>query len=112
METPSRAPFAIPARGHVILVFLLQFMVVIMALGIGIPALHERGVPTVVIVIAAAGFLVAVHYLISVLGRLIPVRCRQCRQRTRYYGFGWWPFIYRYTCPRCGDQMKLEVRGG
>lgn len=93
MVTRSPPPLAIPPRGHVFLVFMLQFMVAIMGLGIGIPALQARGVPTAVIVIAAAGFLVAVHYLISVLGRLIPVRCRQCRMRTRYYGFGWWPFI-------------------
>ena len=111
-STQQSAPrFAISARLHVFLMFMLQFMGLILILGIAFPASHERGLPTVVLVIAAAGVMVAFHYLLSVVGALIPVRCRGCRSRTRYFGFGWWPFKYRYACAQCGHQMIFEVTG-
>ena len=107
----STPRFAISARLHVFLMFMLQFMGLILILGIAFPELHESGFPTVVLLIAAAGVMVAFHYLLSIVGALIPVRCRGCLSRTRYFGFGWWPFKYRYACAQCGHQTIFEITG-
>ncbi len=111
-DRPAKAPLAIPARAHVFLIFMLQFIVVMVAFGVTVPALHSLGVPTAVLVVGSVVFLVGVHFVIALLGRLIPVRCGQCRARTRYYGFGWWPFTYHYVCRHCGHAMKYEIVGG
>ncbi len=114
MTTSPPAPprFAFWPRWHVGLMFMVQFIVLMFALGGVVPTLHAKGVSTPLLVVGTAGFLVAAHYLIAVIGGLIPVRCRHCRFRTRYFGFGWWPFTYRYQCSHCGHPMKLEMTAG
>ena len=102
---------AVPPRLHVFVTFMLQFMLLISILGGVVPTLHTRGVPWLVLIPAAAASLVVLHFLIAQAGRLIPVRCRECRSSSRYHGFGWWPFTYRYVCPRCGTRMRFDVVG-
>ncbi len=111
--SPTRASsgFAVGARLHVFLLFMTQFMIILAVGGGVIPALHERGVSTVVLVIGAILGLVAVHLAIAAAGRLLPVRCRGCGGRSYFLGFGWWPFIYRYPCSTCGQVTRLEVTG-
>ena len=104
--------WAIPPRLHVGVTFMVQFILVLALLGGVAPTLHTRGVSWWVLGPAALVILVLAHAVIGWFGRLIPVRCRQCRAPSRYQGFGWWPFIYRYVCPRCGCTMRYEVTGG
>ena len=101
----------VPPRFHVFLIFMIQFMLAIALLGGVVPSLHEGGLSWWVLVPAAAVALVVLHYLISVAGRLLPVRCRECKGRSRYRGFGWWPFTYRYDCTSCGTTTRYEVVG-
>ena len=100
---------AIPPRLHVGVIFMIQFMLLIMLLGITVPALHTQGLPWIVLVPATVAGLALLLYLISLLGKLVSVRCTQCRAPSRYQGLGWWPFIYRYTCTSCGHKMRYEI---
>lgn len=100
-----------PPRLHVFLIFMTQFIVVMALLGGVVPLLHARGLSWAVLVPAAAAALVVLHYLIAVAGRLIPVWCRECKGRSRYRGFGWWPFTYCYDCTSCGTTTRYEVVG-
>jgi len=104
-------PWAVAPRLHVFLIFMTQFILIIMGFGAVVPLLHKRGVPVVGLVLASAAGLVALHFVIAVLGARIPVRCKECGSRSRYRGFGWWPFTYRYRCGQCGHEMRYEVVG-
>jgi len=88
-----------------------QFIVMMLGLGVAVPTLHERGVNSIVLSIGAAVGLVGVHLLIGAIGRLLPVRCRHCGGHSTFRGFGWWPFIYRYACQQCEQEMRFEVTG-
>jgi hypothetical protein len=88
-----------------------QFIVLIFGLGIAVPALHARGMNSVLLALATAGALIAIHFLIAVVGRFLPVRCKYCLWPSHYRGFGWWPFTYRYACGHCGQEMRFEVTG-
>ena len=101
-----------PPKAHVILFFMIQFIIVIMGFGILVPALHRRGVPTILLIVGSLAALFLMHLVLGALAKLIPVRCRSCRSASRFQGFGWWPFIYRYKCSKCGEQLRLEVSGG
>ncbi len=111
---PARHPargFAVPGKLHVILLFMTQFMLMMGVFGIVVPTLHGQGWSTVVLVAGSVTFVIAVHLVLGLLGRLLPVRCRHCRGRARFRGFWWWPFIYRYDCRDCGQGMRFEVTG-
>ena len=103
--------WAVPPRLHVFLTFMLQFILLMTLLGGTLPWLHGRGVSWALLVPAAAAVLVALHFMIAVAGKWLPVRCQRCRSRSRYRGFGWWPFTYRYDCTECGTQMRYDVVG-
>jgi hypothetical protein len=74
-----------------------------------VPELRKRGVGVPLLVIGAIIVVVLLHLLLGALGKLVPVRCRECGEASRYHGFGWWPFKYRYTCTRCRHTMGFEV---
>jgi hypothetical protein len=101
--------FAIPARLHVFLGFMTQFMVILGVLGGVVPTLHKQGVNSVLLGVGAAAALIIIQLIIGGIGRLIPVRCKACRSRSHFLGFGWWPFKYRYGCRQCGLEMRFEV---
>jgi hypothetical protein len=116
--SPSKVPseghqdpqgFAIPPRLHVFFLFMTQFIVLIAVLGGVVPTLHDRGIATPILAVGTIAFVIVVHLTLGLLAKLVPVRCRQCRSPSSFLGFGWWPFIYRYTCPRCGSQLRIEV---
>lgn len=88
-----------------------EFINVILGLGVAVPALRARGANTAVLALATVAGLVTLHFAIAALGKLIPVRCGQCRSPSRFRGFGWWPFTYRYMCGRCGHQMGYDIVG-
>ena len=111
MARSQHRGWAIPPRLHVFLLFMTQFTFLIVLLGIAVPWVHDRGIPWLVLVPATAAGIVLVHLLIGAAGKLLRVRCGGCGSASRYQGFGWWPFIYRYVCPRCGNQVKYEVSG-
>jgi hypothetical protein len=100
---------AVPPRLHVFLTFMLQFILLLALLGGVVPSLREKGISWAVLIPATALGLVVLHFLIAQAGKLLPVRCRECRSSSRYRGFGWWPFKYRYVCPKCGTEMRYEV---
>ena len=100
---------AILPRLHVFLIFMIQFILIMALLGGVAPTLHKGGWSWAVLVPAAMVSLVVLHYLISVAGRIIPVKCPQCSAPSRYRGFGWWPFTYRYVCSGCGTTAKYDV---
>jgi hypothetical protein len=108
---PRASGFAVPARLHVFLVFMTQFIVMLAAFGGVAPTLHESGVNTALLILGSAVFLVLFHLVFGALARLLPVRCRHCGARARFAGFGWWPFIYRYDCRDCSQGMRFEVTG-
>jgi hypothetical protein len=109
---PSVKPrWAMPPRLHVGVTFMLQFIAFMVLLGGIAPWLHSSGVHWAIVGPGAALAIVIVHLLIGAMGKLFRVRCTQCRSPSRYQGFGWWPFTYRYVCPQCGNQMKYEVQG-
>ena len=108
-ESPPR--FALPGMLVVFVTFMTQFMTVIMGGGMLFPYYHEQGVHWAVI---AAGALAAFAVLQIVLGfclKHVPVRCLKCRSSSRFLGFGWWPFIYRFACYGCGIVRRFEVGG-
>src|ERR1051326_39096 len=88
--------WAIPPRLHVGVTFMVQFILVLALLGGFAPTLHTRGGSWGGPAPAARVTLVLAPAVIGCFGRLLRVRCRQCRARSRYQGFGWWPLIYRY----------------
>ena len=89
-----------------------QFMVLLLGLGILLPYFHERGVSTIVLALGALAAFAFLQVILGLVLRLIPVRCLNCRGRSRFAGFGWWPFIYRFSCGACGLQRRFEVGGG
>ena len=101
--------FAVPARFFVIVLFMIQFMLILAAFGGFIPTLHAQGVSTVLLVLGGLGFLVVMQLVLGFLAKLAPVRCAQCPGVSRFLGFGWWPFIYRFQCGECGTAAWLEV---
>jgi len=104
-------PWAISPRLHLFMTLMLQFILLMALLGGIVPWLHARGMHWAVLVPATAAVLVVLHFLIAMVGKLLPVRCGNCRSASRYRGFGWWPFTYRYVCPQCGIQMRYDVVG-
>lgn len=108
---PRPSGFAIPARLHVFLLFMTQFIVLILALGGLVPTLHSQGMSLVLLVPGAFAGVIGVHLVLGALARLIPVRCRPCGSAIRFAGFGWWPFVYRYPCGACGHTTRLEISG-
>lgn len=107
-----RAGFAVPGRLHVGVLFMIQFMLLISVFGGVVPTLHGRGVSTLLLIAGSIVFVVVMELTLSVLGRLVPVRCRACGAKAKFRGLGWWPFIYRYDCHDCGQAMRFEVSGG
>ncbi len=105
------AGFALPVRFLVILVFMTQFIALLAGLGILVPSLHQRGVNTVLLALGAIAVFLALQAALGFVMRRVPVRCTPCGGRSYFAGFGWWPFIYRFTCSRCGIQHRLEVGG-
>ncbi|HEU5219789.1 MAG TPA: hypothetical protein VFU23_14110 [Gemmatimonadales bacterium] len=103
--------FAIPAGLHVGVLFMVQFIFSIALFGGVIPSLHRRGYHTVLLVIGGIVCMLVLHIVLGALARLVPARCRGCRSRASFQGFGWWPFIYRYQCSSCGQETRLEVSG-
>jgi hypothetical protein len=118
---PSSAPapagpatptgFALPVRLLVIVVFMTQFIALLVGLGILVPDLHQRGVNIYVLALGAIAAFLVLQIALSLVMRRVPVRCTPCGGRSYFTGFGWWPFIYRFTCSRCGIQHRLEVGG-
>lgn len=98
-----------PARLFVIVLFMIQFMLILAAFGGFIPTLHAQGVSTILLVLGGLGFLVVMQLVLGFLAKLVPVRCGQCRGVSRFLGFGWWPFIYRFECGECGSVARIEV---
>ena len=109
---PSPRPgVAFPGRLIVILVFMTQFMVLLLGLGILLPYLHQRGVSTILLALGALASFALLQAILGLVLRLIPVRCLNCRGRSHFGGFGWWPFIYRFNCGGCGLVRRFEVGG-
>ncbi len=50
-----------------------------------------------------AACLIAVQLALWGLGRLVPVRCHNCRSRSYFSGFGWWPLSLRLFYLRTGE---------
>jgi len=113
MTAPTAPPpprgFAIPPRMHVIVLFMIQFITLIAVFGGVVPTYHQEGISTVILVVASLTFVVAFHFVLGLLGKLVPVRCKQCGAPSRFQGYGWWPFIYKYQCSGCGAGMRIEV---
>lgn len=108
---PGARGFAIPARLHVFVLFMIQFVALIAGLGGVVPALYHSGVNPVLLGLGTVAALLVLHFVLGRLSRLIPVRCRPCGAAARFAGFGWWPFIYRYPCGTCGLTTRLEISG-
>lgn len=102
--------FAVSPPLHVLLVCMTQVCVILFSI-IPVQALYERGVNWVLLAAGTAATLVGIHFLIGIIARLLPARCKHCRQPSQYRGTGWWPFTYRYACNHCGQEMRFEVRG-
>lgn len=108
MTTPR---WLIGPRPHLYVLFMIQFMVLILGLGGLVPELHQRGVSSALLAAGTAAGLPVFHYLLGLAGRLVPVRCQGCRSASRFLGFGWWPFTYRYACARCGRVARYDMVG-
>jgi hypothetical protein len=111
LRPPRRRERAIPARIHVFLIFMIQFIAAIAILGGAVPTLHRSGWHPVLLALFAAAALLALHFGIEVIGQAMPVRCTRCGSASRFRGFRWWPFTYRYACPRCGAEARYAVAG-
>lgn len=107
----SPAGFAVPGRLVVFVIFMVQFIVLLLGLGILLPYLRQQGTSIVVLVVGAIAGFALIQVVLGLLMRLIPIRCPTCRGRSQFDGFGWWPFIYRFTCGACGMQRRIEVGG-
>ena len=107
----GRAPFGIPGRLFVIVLFMTQFISFLVLLGIVLPTYHDQGFNIVLLIAAATGVLIVGHLALGGLGRRVPIRCINCKARSYFRGFGWWPFIYRFNCSTCGVQRRMEISG-
>jgi hypothetical protein len=103
------AGLAAPAKLIVVLTFMTQFIALLLGLGIYVPWLHERAVPTWVLILGSILAFAGLQVLLGFLLRRVPVRCGVCRARSYFAGFGWWPFIYRFSCRGCGTTHRIEV---
>lgn len=103
------AGFAVPGKLVVGCVFMIQFMALIMGLGMLGPYFHERGVHYLIIGIGALTAFAVVQVVLGLGLKLVPVRCLRCRGRSRFLGFSWWPFVYRFGCSGCGLLRRIEV---
>ena len=90
---------------------MIQFVTLILGLGGLLPYLHQNGANTVLLGLGAVASFAALQAVLSFVMRRIPVRCPPCGGRSYFAGFGWWPFIYRFTCSACGIQRRIEVAG-
>ncbi len=88
-----------------------QFIALLLGLGGLVPYLHEQGVSTVLLVLGAIAGFALLQVALGLLLRLLPVRCTTCRGQSRFAGFGWWPFIYRFDCGACGMRRSIEIGG-
>lgn len=110
MTTAGRQRFAIPARLHVVILFMIQFMVLLLLGGGAVPALYEqRLVATPLLVVGATVVFGDVVAVLAEVARVIPVRCKHCGSHARFRGAGWWPFTYRYACAHCGHAVRYDV---
>ncbi|MDX2121960.1 MAG: hypothetical protein SF070_13020 [Gemmatimonadota bacterium] len=108
---PPPRGFALPGRFLVVVLFMVQFITLLLGLGGLVPYLHQQGVDAVVLGLGAVVSFAALHAVLGLAMRPIPVRCPTCGGRSRFAGFGWWPFIYRFNCGGCGTQLRIEVGG-
>ena len=108
--SPARG-FALPGRLLVVIVFMAQFMILILGLGGLLPYLHKRGVHVVILGLGTIASLTALQAMLGLALRGIPVRCPSCGGRSYFAGFGWWPFLYRFNCGECGMQRRIEIGG-
>lgn len=109
---PSRAKgFALAGKFLVIVVFMTQFMLLILGLGGVLPTLYRQGVNRVILGLGALAAFAVLQALLGFVMRRLPVRCPACGGRSYFVGFGWWPFIYRFNCGGCGMQRRFEVGG-
>jgi hypothetical protein len=91
------------------MVFMTQFMALIGGGGGVAPYLHAKGINSIVLGLGALGGFALLQLLLGLLLKFVPVRCPSCRGRSHFAGFGWWPFIYRFTCESCGGTLRVEV---
>lgn len=62
-RSPRHAPgFAVPARLHVFLLFMTEFVLLLVVLGGVIPTLHRRGISPMVLIAGTVAFIVAVFW--------------------------------------------------
>lgn len=109
MTTPR---WLLGPKAHVIILFMIQFILLMVLFGMAVPLLHRQGVSMVLLVLGSIAAYVLLQLGLGALGKLVPVRCQQCRSSSRYMGAGWWPFTYRYRCTECGNAMQYDVVGG
>ena len=101
---------AIPAKLHTGVSFMMQFMSILFVGGYA-SVLHDRGIHWAVLTAGAIVGGIALLWVVAQLGKLVPVRCKQCGGKARYTGLRWWPFIYYYACRECGHVVKIEMQG-
>lgn len=106
----TRRGFAFPPRLLVGIVFMTQFIALMIGVGGYVPTLHEQGISTLILVLGSVAAFAGFQVVLGFLLRFIPVRCR-CQNRAYFGGFGWWPFTYRFRCPDCGTELRIEVQG-
>jgi DNA-directed RNA polymerase subunit RPC12/RpoP len=95
---------------HVVIVFMIQFVALLLLGGGAVPALYEqRLVATPLLVVGAIVVIGGVVAALAELARVIPVRCKYCGNRALFRGAAWWPFTYRYACAHCGHAMRYDV---
>ena len=102
--------FAIPAKLHTGVSFMMQFMSILFVGGYA-SILHDRGTHWAVLTAGAIAGGIALLWVVAQLGTLVPVRCKNCRGQARYTGLRWWPFIYYYACAGCGQVARIEMQG-
>lgn len=107
----TNAGFAVPGRLIAGVVFMIQFMTAIMGGGILIPYYQEQGVHWAVLAVGALAAFALLQVVLGFCLTLVPVRCLACRGSSRFLGFGWWPFIYRFGCSGCGLVRRIEIQG-
>lgn len=110
-EPPPSRGFALAGRLLVVVVFMTQFLILILGLGGLLPYLHQQGVNGALLALGTLVAFFALHALLGFALRRIPVRCRACGGRSYFTGFGWWPFIYRFCCGACGMERRMEIGG-
>jgi hypothetical protein len=107
----TKLGFAVPAKLLVFVIFMTQFVAILLGGGIYVPCLHGRGIDTFVLIVGSVAAFALFQVAFGVILRFVPVRCGACRNRAYFTGFGWWPFIYRFGCRTCGVVQRHEVRG-